>query len=107
MGITEETQRMIFKTFLSPDDPMKYSSRKPYEFNAGGKGFDLFRMKVFSERHNFKIDLISRRCRYILKDTIECPGNINECLHCNNSEEYQKNRGTSVTVQFLPARSHA
>jgi signal transduction histidine kinase len=103
MGITEENQGMIFKTFFSPDDPMKYASRKPYEFNAGGKGFDLFRMKVFSERYNFKIQLTSKRCCFILRDNEECPGSIDECVHCANSADYQKDRGTTVSVQFHPA----
>jgi signal transduction histidine kinase len=103
MGITEENQRMIFDIFATAGDPMKYSSRKPYEFNAGGRGFDLFRMKVFSERYNFKIQLISKRCSYILQDSDECPGNIDECVHCKKSEEYQNDRGTTVTVQFYPA----
>lgn len=107
MGITEDNQDIIFKTFFSPDDPMKYASGKPYEFNAGGKGFDLFRMKVFSERYHFKIQLVSKRCCFILNDTDECPGNINECLHCLDSKEYQKDRGTTVTVEFPTSRGHA
>jgi hypothetical protein len=94
---------MILETISTAGDPMKYASRKPYQFNAGGRGFDLFRMRVFAERYNFKIRLDSRRCRYILKDTDECPGNIDECQPCQNSEEYQNDRGTTVTVQFLSA----
>jgi hypothetical protein len=94
---------MIFKTFFSPGNPMKYASRMPYEFNAGGKGFDLFRMKVFSERYNFKIQLTSKRCCFILRDNEECPGSIDECVHCANSADYQKDRGTTVSVQFHPA----
>jgi signal transduction histidine kinase len=107
IGITEENQRMIFENITATSDPIKYASRKPYDFNAGGKGFDLFRMKVFSERYNFKIQLVSRRCCYILNDTDECPGNVDECAHCENSEEYQNDRGTTVTVQFQPAQRFA
>ena len=103
IGITEENQRMLFENISTVGDPLKYASRKPYEFNAGGRGFDLLRMRVFAERYKFKIQLDSRRCRYILKDTDECPGNVDDCAHCENSAEYQKDRGTTVTVQFEPA----
>ena len=104
IGIPEEDQSMIFETISTAGDPMKYASRKPYQFNAGGRGFDLFRMRVFAERYNFKIQLESSRCRYILKDADECPGNIDKCQPCNNSEEYQTDRGTTVTVQFQASR---
>jgi signal transduction histidine kinase len=106
MGISEENQGMIFKTFLSPDDPKKYASRKPYEFKAGGKGFDLFRMKVFSERYNFKIQMVSKRCCFISDDRDDCPGNVDECLHCLEAEGYGQDRGTTVTVEFPSARPH-
>ena len=102
IGITKEDQRMIFENISTIGDPTKYASRKPYEFNAGGRGFDLFRMRVFAERYNFKIQLDSRRCCYILNDTDECPGNVDDCVQCENSAEYQNDRGTTVTVQFQP-----
>jgi len=104
IGITEENQCGIFENMSTVGDPMKYASRKPYEFNAGGRGFDLFRMRVFAERYKFKIQLDSRRCRYILKDSDECPGKVDECAHFENSEEYQQDRGTTVTVQFQAAQ---
>jgi signal transduction histidine kinase len=107
IGITKENQELIFENISSPGDPMKYASRKPFEFNAGGRGLDLLRMRVFAERYKFKIQLDSQRCRNILKDSDECPGNVDECAHFDNSEEYQKDRGTTVTVQFQPAQQLA
>ena len=107
VGITEENQGTIFENISTTDNPMKYASRKPYEFNAGGRGLDLLRMRVFAERYDFKIHLVSRRCRHILKDTDECPGNIDECQPCKNSEEYLNDRGTTVTVQFQAAQRSA
>jgi PAS domain S-box-containing protein len=62
VGIREEHQARIFEGFFSTQETMDYSSGRPYSFNAGGKGADLLRMKVFSERYNFKIKMISRRC---------------------------------------------
>ena len=57
IGITEDAQRRIFEGFFSTQDTMAYSSKRPFDFNAGGKGADLLRMKIFSERFNFKIDM--------------------------------------------------
>jgi signal transduction histidine kinase len=106
-GITEENQRMIFENIATVGDPMKYASRKPYEFNAGGRGFDLFRMRVFAERYDFSIKLVSQRCHFIPHDSNECPGNIQACPSYLNSETHQMDRGTTVTLQFQPAHGLA
>jgi signal transduction histidine kinase len=103
VGITKENQHLILKNFFTAYEPVHYSSRKPYDFNAGGKGFDLARMKVFSERYHFKIQLASMRCCNISKDTGACPGNVNDCVHYKKSEECQNDRGTTVKVQFYPS----
>ncbi|MBW2005150.1 MAG: GAF domain-containing protein, partial [Deltaproteobacteria bacterium] len=79
IGIIEEAQRRIFEGFFATQDTMVYSSKRPYHFNAGGKGADLLRMKIFSERYNFKIDMASSRCRFIPKESDICPGRISIC----------------------------
>ena len=103
VGITKENQHLILKNFFTVYDPKHYSSRKPYDFNAGGKGFDLARMRVFAERYQFKIHLASMRCCNISKDTDECPGNVNDCVHYKKSEECPNDRGTTVAVRFYPS----
>jgi signal transduction histidine kinase len=103
VGITEENQHLIFQNYFTTNETMQYSSRKSYDFNAGGKGFDLARMRIFSERYHFKIQLTSTRCRYISQDTDACPGNIDECVNYKKLEECQDDRGTTVTVQFFPS----
>ncbi len=107
VGITEENQRLIFENYFTAYEPLQYSSRKPYDFNAGGKGIDLLRLRIFSELYHFKFHLISKRCCNIPQDADTCPGNIEECLHYKKSEEYQDDRGTTVTVQFYPAHQLA
>lgn len=102
-GITAERQRLIFENFSSATDTMQYSTGRPYDFGAGGRGFDLLRMKIFSERYNFKIRLQSKRCRFIPTDQDRCPGNVNRCEHCNASQDCLTSGGTSVVVQFPPA----
>jgi signal transduction histidine kinase len=79
IGLTREAQKRIFEGFFSTQDTLKYSSKQPYDFNAGGKGADLLRMKIFSEKFNFKISMTSNRCRRIPENMDACPGSIKEC----------------------------
>jgi signal transduction histidine kinase len=103
VGITEENQRLIFDNYFTAYDTMQYSSRKPYDFGAGGKGFDLLRMKIFSEQYHFKLQMHSKRCRYAPQDKDSCPGQVEECVHCLKTEDCHDSGGTMVTVQFYPA----
>ena len=77
--------------------------RKPYDFGAGGKGFDLLRMRIFSERYHFKLNMRSKRCRLISDDMNACPGDIEECADARKTVECLDSGGTLVTVQFYPA----
>ncbi|MCP4673134.1 MAG: GAF domain-containing protein [Desulfobacula sp.] len=79
IGLTKETQKRIFEGFFSTQKTMDYSSKRPFDFNAGGKGADLLRMKIFSEKYNFKISMASKRCRHIPDDMDICPGVVGEC----------------------------
>jgi hypothetical protein len=81
---------------------MQYSSKNKYDFNAGGKGFDLLRMKIFSERYNFKIRMTSNRCRFIPRDEDLCPGNIEDCSYCQTIEDCLDTGGTTMVAQFFP-----
>jgi len=78
-GITAENQRLIFTGFFHTQDTNYYSTKAPYDFNAGGSGADLLRAKVFSERYGFEIDFESTRCTYIPEDIHECPGQLSLC----------------------------
>ncbi|MBW2614906.1 MAG: PAS domain S-box protein [Deltaproteobacteria bacterium] len=104
VGIIEDARRRIFEGFFTTQDTMAYSSKRPFDFNAGGKGADLLRMKIFSERYNFKIDMISSRCGFIPKETDVCPGRISECEFCTNKEGCHQSGGTTFTINF-PAAS--
>jgi signal transduction histidine kinase len=104
VGITYDNQRRIFEAFFTTQETMDYSSKRPYDFNAGGKGSDLLRMKIFSERYGFRIDMDSSRCIYIPLDSDPCPGNIGWCDFCNNENDCFESGGTRFTV-FFPASS--
>lgn len=103
VGITEDSQRRIFEGFFTTQDTMAYSSKRPFDFNAGGKGADLLRMKIFSERYNFKIDMVSERCRHIPSDSDQCPGRISTCPFCSKLGDCHQSAGTTFTVYFPPA----
>jgi len=103
IGIMEEAQRRIFEGFFVTQDTMAYSSKRPYDFNAGGKGADLLRMKIFSERYHFKIDMTSSRCRFIPKDSDVCPGRISICTFCKKKEDCYHSGGTIFSLYFPPA----
>lgn len=103
VGITEENQKLIFENYFTTLDTMQYATRKPYDFNAGGRGFDLLRMKIFSERYDFGIDMASARCGFIPLDQDVCPGDIQKCPHIKNAKDCEASGGTKVTLQFKPA----
>jgi PAS domain S-box-containing protein len=103
IGISEENQRLIFDNYFTAYEPMQYSSRKPYDFMAGGKGFDLLRMRIFSERYQFKLQMRSKPCRRALEDAAACPGDIEECVRIGQTVDCLDSGGTTVTVQFYPA----
>jgi signal transduction histidine kinase len=100
VGITLENQRRIFEGFFVTQDTMDYSTKREFEFNAGGKGADLLRMKIFSERYHFKIDMASVRCRYIPTDKDICPGRISRCRFCRVQTDCYDSGGTTFTVFF-------
>lgn len=97
IGLTREAQKRIFEGFFSTQETMNYSSKRPFDFNAGGKGADLLRMKIFSEKYNFKISMTSQRCRRIPKNKDSCPGSIQECKKIQGPE---CNGMTTVTCFF-------
>jgi PAS domain S-box-containing protein len=104
IGISDENLRMIFENYFTSYETMQYSTRQPYAFKAGGKGFDLLRMKIFSERYNFKMKMASKPCNLIDREGRTCPGNVTDCTPQPGIEGCQNTGGTTVTVQFYPAK---
>ena len=102
VGIIEEHRKRIFEGFFPTQDTMDYSSKAPYDFNAGGKGADLLRLKIFSERFDFKLDMSSSRCRYIPLATDICPGQISQCQFCKAVEDCHLSGETIFTAVIKP-----
>ena len=103
VGITQDDQVRIFEGFFTTRDTMDYSSRKPFDFNAGGKGSDLLRIKIFAERYGFEIEMSSNRCPLMLKDGFTCPGRISACSRCNTGDACHQSVATSFSLYFPPA----
>jgi signal transduction histidine kinase len=103
VGITKDNQKRIFDGFFSTQNTMDYSTKKPFDFNAGGKGSDLLRMKKFSERYDFDIEMTSSRCQFIPQEDDICPGRINECEFCTKAEDCYRSGGTTFSIYFPPA----
>jgi len=99
-GISEEAQRRIFEGLFTTRDTLAYSSKRPFDFMAGGKGADLLRMKIFSERHHFLIGMTSTRCRFIPGEEQTCPGRISSCIHCSPTEGCPHSVATTFTIYF-------
>ncbi|HKI49636.1 MAG TPA: GAF domain-containing protein [Desulfobacteria bacterium] len=100
VGIMGDDQRRIFEGFWMTQDTMDYSSKREFDFNAGGKGADLLRMKIFSERYHFKIDMISTRCGWLKNEKTICPGEIGTCRHCETKDDCYRSGGSIFTVVF-------
>ena len=103
IGITEDNQKRLFEGFFTTHDTMAYSSKRSFDFYAGGKGADLLRMKIFAERFSFEIDMESSRCGFIPKDSDLCPGRISRCRFCKAREDCLKSGETTFRVYFPPA----
>jgi PAS domain S-box-containing protein len=102
VGITTEDQKRIFEGFFHTQETLSYSSRRPFDFDAGGKGADLLRMRVFSERYGFQLRMESTRCRFIQQEGHACPGNIDDCQPCKRGSDCYSSGGTAFVVLFPP-----
>jgi PAS domain S-box-containing protein len=100
IGITEENQGSIMDGLFHTEETDLYSTKKPFEFGAGGKGLELLRIKHYAGRYGFDISLRSTRCIYIPTDRDICPGDIAKCSHCKTVDDCIESGGTTFTVTF-------
>jgi len=105
VGILSDDQKRIFDGFFTTQETLLYSTKTPFDFNAGGKGADLLRMKLFSDRLGFTIKLDSRRCCFLLENKGEaCPGDILKCQFCTCQEDCL-NSGYTIFSVFFPNKN--
>jgi signal transduction histidine kinase len=100
IGITNENQRRLFDGLFHTLDTDLYTSKRPYDFGAGGKGLDLLRMRVYGQRFGFEISVGSQRCTHIPTDHDLCPGKISTCPHCKKPEDCLNSGGSTFCLSF-------
>ena len=103
VGIPESEQPNIFEGFYPVQETEMYSSRSPYEFNAGGTGADLLKIKIFAERFGFSIGFMSQRCACIPTPRDVCPGDSAECKFCKTVKDCYRNGGSEFVIDIPPA----
>lgn len=102
-GIVAGDREHIFNGFYPTQETDQYATRRPYDFNAGGKGTDLLRIKIFSETYAFKVHMVSERCGHIPTAHDTCPGSITRCEHCQTPADCHGSGATTVTIDFEEA----
>jgi signal transduction histidine kinase len=102
IGITEENQKSVFDGLFHTQETDLYSSKRPYDFNAGGKGLDLLKFKAYGRRFGFELSMESRRCAHLPADRDLCPGRISACPHCRTREDCLAS-GESTFAVSLPS----
>ena len=100
IGIPEKDKELIFEGFYPVQETESYSSRRPYSFNAGGKGIDLLRIRMFSELYGFKLSFKSQRCPLLATAETNSPEDVEYCDHCKSIEDCANNGGSEFVVDF-------
>ncbi len=100
IGITEDDQKQIFDGLFHTLDTELYTSKNPYEFGAGGKGLDLFLMKIYGQRYGFALSVESQRCIHLPNYRDICPGRVSECSHCGGVRDCETSGGTTFSLSF-------
>lgn len=100
MGIPSSDQEFIFDGFHHTQTTDEYSSKKPYDFDAGGKGLELLKLKTMAEAGYFEISFTSERCRRIPENADRCPGDITLCSQMDESGTCRDSGGTTFSVLF-------
>jgi len=100
IGIAGKHRKLIFSGFYPTQATDAYSTKKPFDFNAGGRGSDLMRIKIFSERYHFNVDMTSNRCQHLPTSSDTCPGAISACDYCSQPADCHASGETIFNVIF-------
>lgn len=107
VGINEENQAFVFDGLFHTTETDLYSSGRPYQFGAGGKGLDLLKLKVYAKTFGFELTMRSERCKHIPTDRDVCPGNIADCPFVKSSDECARSGGSVFSVGFRSSAGKA
>ena len=100
IGISKENHRHLFDGLFHTLDTELYTSKRPYDFGAGGKGLDLLRIKAYAQRFGFDISAGSQRCTRVPTERDLCPGRIASCSYCKTREDCLNSGGSTFCLTF-------
>jgi signal transduction histidine kinase len=100
VGIPDKDKERIFEGFYPVQDTEDYASRRPYSFNAGGKGIDLLRIRMFAELYGFRVSFVSQRCPRLVAAEKEGHGVVETCMQCKASGECPNSGGSEFVIDF-------
>jgi len=105
IGIPEKDKELIFEGFYAVQDTESYATRRPYSFNAGGKGIDLLRIRMFSELYDFRLSFKSKRCPHLQELETKSLVDAELCEHCTLVSECADTGGSEFIVEFQASSS--
>ena len=100
IGIPDKDKELIFGGFYPVQDTENYASKRPYSFNAGGKGIDLLRIRMFSELYGFNLTFNSERCPHLISREDQSPVDEEYCRQCRFSADCSHSGGSEFVVGF-------
>jgi PAS domain S-box-containing protein len=100
VGILRQDQPFIFEAFHHTQDTERYSTKKPFDFNAGGKGLELMQLKMLAEEGFIDIGFETTRCLYLPTHREHCPGSISLCEHVREERGCRESGGSTFSVLF-------
>jgi len=108
VGIPESDQPFVLKGFYHTQEEGLYSTRKPFDFDAGGKGLELLRLKLLEREGAFRLSFESTRCRYLATPAASCAGKISLCPHITSEKDCLESGGTTFSALFVgePRKEH-
>jgi signal transduction histidine kinase len=100
VGISDQDQPYIFDGLFHATETDLYTSKRPYDFGAGGKGLELLKVKVYSKRYGFEISMSSKRCAHVPTEGDLCPGDAASCPHAQSVEGCGTTCGSTFSLSF-------
>jgi PAS domain S-box-containing protein len=101
IGIADSDMPLIIKGFYPTQEAKYYSTKRPFDFNAGGKGLELMRLKLLETEGAFRLSFESSRCAYLAASGGRCAGKISSCPYVNSEKDCLESGGTSCSVLFF------
>jgi two-component system phosphate regulon sensor histidine kinase PhoR len=98
VGIPEADRAFVFEAFHHTQDTDRYSTKNPYDFNAGGKGLELMQLKILADEGCFDIWFETQRCQHLVAGEGNCPQRISSCEHVTDKQGRAQSGGTTFYV---------